>query len=334
ASLVDDILDFSKMQNRTLELNTKPVDLRSLVDIVLATSKVLVGDKDVSIVNDIGPDTPSADADENRLQQIMFNLIGNGIKFTETGTVKISTTKKDSKLIISVSDTGIGIPKDFFAQIFKSFEQADGDTSRVYGGTGLGLAVTKQLVELHGGKIWVDSIEGKGSTFSFSLPISGKEVSAHEIEVRPVAKIQMATSLAAKPIRDMPEIDDIAPVDGDFDILIVDDDPINLQVLSNHLSLQNYNIEMASNGPEALKMLKGQQKYDLILLDIMMPKMSGYEVTEKLRTRYGQHELPIIFLTAKNQVADLITGFSAGGNDFLTKPISKAELLSRVKTHL
>ncbi|MCP4610030.1 MAG: response regulator, partial [Planctomycetes bacterium] len=334
ASLVDDILDFSKMQNRTLELSTKPVDLRSLVDIVLATSKVLVGDKDVSIVNDIGSDTPSADADENRLQQIMFNLIGNGIKFTETGTVKISTTQKDNRLIVSVSDTGIGIPKEKYSQIFESFEQADGDTSRVYGGTGLGLAVTKQLVELHGGEIWVDSIEGKGSTFSFSLPISGEEAPEHEIEERPVAKIQLATSLAAKPIRDMPEIDDIAPVDGDFNILIVDDDPINLQVLSNHLSLQSYNIEMASNGPEALKMLEGDHKFDLILLDIMMPKMSGYEVTEKLRMRHGQHELPIIFLTAKNQVADLITGFSAGGNDFLTKPISKAELLSRVKTHL
>ncbi|MCP4610029.1 MAG: response regulator, partial [Planctomycetes bacterium] len=334
ASLVDDILDFSKMQNHTLELSKMPVDLRALVDIVLATSKVLVADKDLTLLNDIAADVPSVNADENRLQQILYNLIGNGVKFTETGSVKVSAVVKDGRLTVSVSDTGIGIPKENFAQIFESFEQAEGNTARVYGGTGLGLAVTKQLVELHEGEIWLESTEGQGSTFYFTLPISGEKVSERKTKEQPIAKVQFMESIAIESPKVTLQVDDIIPTNSTFDILIVDDDPINLQVLSNHLSLQNYNIEMAANGPEALKMLEDDHMFDLILLDIMMPKMSGYEVTEKLRKRYAHHELPIIFLTAKNQVDDLITGFAAGGNDYLTKPVSKAELLSRVKTHL
>ncbi|MCP4613867.1 MAG: response regulator, partial [Planctomycetes bacterium] len=335
SSLVNDILDFSKMQHRTLELAKAPVDLYAITNVVLTTSKMLLGDKDLKLVNDIDTNISSVNADENRLQQIMYNIIGNAIKFTETGSVTVSAIAKEDNMEVSVADTGIGIPKEKIARVFESFEQAEGGTARVYGGTGLGLAVTKQLVELHGGEIWVETTEGKGSTFFFTLPISGENASKLKAEEQPVSKVQLLEpTITDSPMENPPKIENIEPAEGDFNILIVDDDPVNLQVLENHLSLQHYKITQALNGPEAIKLIEGDQTFDLILLDIMMPKMSGYEVTEMLRDSHAAHELPIIFLTAKNQVDDLITGFAAGGNDYLTKPVAKAELLSRVKTHL
>ncbi|MCP4603757.1 MAG: response regulator [Proteobacteria bacterium] len=334
SSLVNDVLDFSKMQHRTLELSTNPVDLCSISNVVLTTSKTLLGDKNLKLLNDIDTNIPTVNADENRLQQIMYNLIGNAVKFTETGSVKVSAIVKESRMEVRVSDTGIGIPKEKIDRVFESFEQAEGSTARVYGGTGLGLAVTKQLVELHDGEIWAESTEGQGSTFFFTLPISGEKASMLKAEEQPVSKVHVLEPIITNPMDLISKIEDVAPAEGNFNILIVDDDPVNLQVLENHLSLQNYNITQALNGQEALNLIEGEQRFDLILLDIMMPKMSGYEVTEMLRESHAAHELPIIFLSAKNQVVDLITGFTAGGNDYLTKPISKAELLSRVKTHL
>ncbi len=332
ASLVSDILDFSKMKNHTLVLNTKPVELHALVDVVLNTSRVLVGKKAITLSNEVPADLPSAAADEDRLQQILYNLLGNGIKFTESGKVAVAAAVDNNRLQVCVKDTGIGIPQNKIDRIFESFEQLEGDAARTYGGTGLGLAVTQKLVELHGGRIWVQSIEGVGSEFYFTLPISGEKAA------EPTAQMSdtTASSLTARPVAPAGEPTDgiVEPAQGDFRILIVDDDPVNLQVLENHLSLRNYSITQASNGPEALELLEGNQQFDLILLDIMMPRMSGYEVAKKVRQLHAAHELPVIFLTAKNQVTDLLAAFSAGGNDYLTKPIAKAELLSRVKTHL
>ncbi len=338
ASLVDDILDFSKMKNQELALNRKPVDLRSLVEVVLTTSRSLLADKPLILTNDIGPDLPAAFADENRLQQILYNLIGNGIKFTDTGAITVAAALKGDTLELSVQDSGIGIPGDKLGQIFESFEQVEGGATRAYGGTGLGLAVTRQLVELHGGTIAVASTVGEGSTFTFTLPVSDRPTTDRFISIPAAAAA--GPTLDVQGVRTLPSPDNETDkreeptAKGEFNILVVDDDPVNLQVLENHLSLQNYHITRASNGTEALKAIQNGRQFDLILLDIMMPKMSGYEVAQRLRDCYAAHELPVIFLTAKNQVTDLVTGFAAGGNDYLTKPIAKNELLSRVKTHL
>ncbi|MCZ0903654.1 ATP-binding protein, partial [Microcoleus sp. HI-ES] len=195
SNLINDILDFSKLRHKNIELQIKPIGIREIVDIVVTLSQPLIGTKNLQLINSVTPDIPLVDADENRVQQILYNLIGNAIKFTESGRVEISAnalgldspplTDKESsvtsqlqslivrsKLQITVFDSGIGIAEDKLERIFKSFEQADGSTAREYGGTGLGLAVTKQLVELHGGEIHVSSKLGIGSQFTFSLPIS------------------------------------------------------------------------------------------------------------------------------------------------------------------
>ena len=229
-----------------------------------------------------------------------------------------------------VSDTGIGIPEDKLERIFKSFEQAEGSTARKYGGTGLGLTVTKQLVQLHGGKIWVKSTVGKGSQFFLTLPIAEGESS--QLSVNSLSLVQ---SISPVEVSTLSTSEKVKAISGDqLNILIVDDEPVNLQVLDNYLFLQNYHMTQATSGPEALALIEAGLKPDAILLDVMMPKMTGYTVTKKIRERWKADEVPILLLTAKNQVADLVVGFESGANDYLTKPISKDELLARLKTHL
>ncbi|HEY9597980.1 MAG TPA: ATP-binding protein, partial [Cyanophyceae cyanobacterium] len=347
ANLVNDILDFSKLRHKNIELQLKPVGMREIAEIVLTLSRPLVGQKDLQMVNSIDPKLPPANVDENRVQQILHNLVGNAIKFSDRGIVEISAQVIDNYLSLTVSDTGIGISEDKFARIFESFEQADGSTARQYGGTGIGLAVTKKLVELHGGKITVDSTVGVGSQFTFTLPVY--QGSVEDVQLIPILKeesklssqaLKAKTKLVNHLITSTENSSSLqgnsitTHLPGEFKILIVDDEPVNRQVLSNHLSLQNYAITQAINGQEALEIVENGFKPDLILLDVMMPHMTGYEVTQKLRDRFSATDLPILLLTAKTQVSDLVQGLNVGANDYLTKPITKDELLARIKTHL
>ncbi|WP_242203562.1 tetratricopeptide repeat protein [Aestuariivivens insulae] len=331
SNLVNDILDFSKLKNRDLALSIQAVDIFPIADLVLKVSGTLAKGKDLKLVNSISKDIPLVEADENRLQQILYNLVGNAIKFTQCGMVEIQAKEESGFLKVFVSDTGIGIPKDKFDAIFKSFEQADGSTERAYGGTGLGLAVTKQLVELHGGIINVDSEVGKGTTFSFTLPLSNESKTGVAIEKTEDKAQNIQNNIVYE--NNEEEVETHVPI-SDLTILIVDDEPINRRVLENHLTVAGYKVVEVGTGKEALELISKGHFFDLILLDIMMPNMSGYEVCETIRKTYSTSELPIVLLTAKNRVSDLVTGFNVGANDYLTKPFSKNELLSRIKTHL
>ncbi|MGK7875892.1 MAG: ATP-binding protein [Xenococcaceae cyanobacterium] len=363
ANLVNDILDFSKLRHKDIELQLKPIGLREIAEVVLRLNQTLVGNKDLQLINAIPDDLPPAEADENRLQQILHNLVGNAIKFTASGTVEISAelgtgenshptphNTQSSMLAITVSDTGIGIREDKLDRIFESFEQAEGSTAREYGGSGLGLAVTKKLVELHGGEIRLESTPDVGSQFTFTLPISERPLESQPTQSSLVSRQSLAkaswetipynshwseVSSNGQPTSPpSPATTSSPPKPGEWHILIVDDEPVNRQVLVNYLSLHHYAITQASGGPEALALLEGGLKPDLILLDVMMPRMTGYEVTQKIRSSWQLDELPIVLLTAKNLIPDLVAGLEAGSNDYLTKPIAKEELLARLKTHL
>ncbi|MDR3108616.1 MAG: response regulator [Planctomycetaceae bacterium] len=330
-NMINDILDYSKLKSREIELQIKPIDLKTIVDTVLVLSKPLVKDKELSLVNEIDSSL-AVSADENRIQQILYNLIGNAIKFTEKGTVTLSAKTVKDMVAISVKDTGIGIRADKFDSIFESFEQADGSTAREYGGTGLGLSITKKIVELHGGTITVESMVGEGSTFTFTVPVSS--VNADDI----------AICRTSKTVIDMENYANIDSTEGhDFDsaitggacrILVVDDEPVNIQVLMNLLSVRHYSVTKAYNGIDALKLFDDGEEFDLVLLDVMMPKMSGYEVCKRLREKHSLFNLPIIMLTAKNQVQDIVMGFQSGANDYIQKPFDKDELLARAGTLL
>ena len=349
--LVNDILDFSKMKNQHLKLHTSGVELHSLTDVVLTVSVPLIGDKKIVLNNNIKNTLPLVNADENRVEQILYNLIGNAIKFTDQGEISIDAECIKNYVKISVTDTGIGIDNSQLNLIFNSFEQLQGSHERQQSGTGLGLAVTKQLVELHGGQINVDSQKGKGSCFSFTLPINADKItdvtnvkkSSNQQKLNRLQHLdgEIEYLTITEDEQNKSNINEISIAYSNFHILVVDDDPINRQVLFNHLSVLGYQVSEASSGKQALSLIdeaiiedSNKRPFDLILLDIMMPKMSGYEACKVIRQQFNINELPIIFLTAKNQVVDLVESFSIGGNDYLTKPISKHELLSRVENHL
>ncbi|MEM6763509.1 MAG: ATP-binding protein [Bacteroidota bacterium] len=338
SSLVNDLLDFSKLKNYEIQLQRKPVDIRSLTHIVLQVSRSMVGEKDLVVSMDIAPELPAVSADEDRLQQILYNLVGNAIKFTEEGIVTVKAKQEGDKVVVSVVDTGIGISPEKQEGIFRSFEQGDGSTERKYGGTGLGLSITRQLVELHGGKISVESEVGKGSTFSFYLPVTEEspqpttsaKVSSVSINERQEVDIPIAHPLPHEETTTLISENQTTT----YQILVVDDESVNRMVLKNHLVHQPYEVTMAKDGVEAMAFIEAGKHFDLILLDVMMPKMSGYEVCQKLREKYLASELPIVLITAKNQVSDLVTGLNIGANDYIVKPFSKQELLARIKTHI
>lgn len=325
-NLVNDILDFSKLKNQELIVQQKALDLKSLVNLVLLLSEHLLNGKEILFENLIPEPSPIVLGDENRLQQIFLNLLGNAIKFSERGTITIASKLiSPDTLQISVSDTGIGIPEDKFESIFQSFEQVDASISREYGGTGLGLSITKKLVELHGGKIWLTSNLGSGSTFYFTLPLTS--------DIPIITKSENYISNHIQPYTNLDE-ELFTPINvGETKILIVDDEEINLQVLENHLSLAGYQVFHAINGEVALSILE-KEEIHLVLLDIMMPRLSGYDVCKIIRETHTHGSLPVILLTAKNIISDLVYGFNCGANDYLTKPFQKEELLTRIKTHL
>ncbi len=341
SALINDILDFSKLSEDRLILKMKPVDLYTLVHGVFALLRTLADNRHIHLINKIPPDLPRVEADENRLQQVFINLIGNAIKYTDAGYVRVTARLADRQVCIEVEDTGTGIPEAEQEQIFSAFTQVESTDNREYGGTGLGLAITRQLIHLHGGKLRVKSQTGQGSVFSFNLKIASTgpqhlHNSPEAVTAKSLSRFRQSPAGDALPIPSSTDELELAPTPGarEYCILIVDDDPVNRMVLSSILALHNYQTLEANSGMEAIQLIEQEVRIDLIILDVMMPRMSGFETCMRIRVLRAVESLPILFLTAKHFNDDLVRGFVAGGNDFLTKPIAKNELLSRVNTHL
>ncbi len=326
SGLINDILDFSKLREKDITLSLKPIDLYTTVEVDIRILYPSTTGKAIKLLNQVPKDMLAVNADESRLQQILLNLVGNAIKFTKEGSIIISATQQGELISVSVKDTGIGIPNDKLNSIFEAFEQADASIERQYGGSGLGLNIARQLVELHGGTLTVESEQGKGSTFTFTLPVS-HEKATKSAEGIPVTRPKIVSGAVSN------QEPNIASIPGSYGILIVDDEPINRQVLANYLKDDTFKITQVASGADALKVLESEP-IDLVLLDVMMPNMSGFEVCQKIREKHLSSELPVIMVTAKDQVADLIQGLNFGANDYLIKPVSRGEMLARIKTHL
>ncbi|MBN2159933.1 MAG: SpoIIE family protein phosphatase [Spirochaetes bacterium] len=332
--LVNDILDFSKLKHHDIMLNYEPVNMHDVVQLIISITRPLFEKKSIKIINMIEPKGVIVYGDENRIEQVMLNLIGNAVKFTEKGSVTVTARdygEDGRQVAVTVSDTGIGIEPERLDRIFESFEQADGSIIRTHGGTGLGLAITRQLVELQGGLIWAESEPGKGSSFTFTLTksLKSRKRPAREGEFIKQAAGQYSVpgNVVMKGLLSGRLAESVRKK-----IMVVDDEPVNLQVIINHLTLEGYEVITAESGSGLFDALDAGDVPDLVLLDIMLPRISGFDICRKVREKFSPHELPIVMLTAKNKTGDIVTGLAAGANDYLPKPVNRDELVARIRS--
>jgi signal transduction histidine kinase/CheY-like chemotaxis protein len=320
--LINDILDFSKIEEGKIIIETTPFNIKHLLDNLKNTFKVKANSKRLKFSLQVDPDIPATlTGDPHRLSQILINLIDNALKFTEKGAINLDVgtvrkTESHIEINFSVKDTGIGISKGEQERIFERFEQAKTDTSRKFGGSGLGLAIIRNLLKLQGTDIQVNSAPGKGSEFYFNLKFG---ISRGEDSVPEPAKYK-----AKKP-------SELSSVH----ILLVEDNEMNMKVAKRFLERWEYDIDTAENGLEALKKYK-TKNYDLILMDLHMPEMDGWEATKAIRksNKVNSKNVPIIALTADVMIEDLTKLYDMGMNDYITKPFKADELKSKIEKYL
>ncbi len=328
-ALINEILDLSKVEAGKMPVDPKGVKIVQVKEYLEQTFKPIAEHKNLDFKINVDPLLPkSMLTDENRLHQILKNLLSNAFKFTETGGVTLrvclaskernfaTETLKQAKSVIafSVKDTGIGIPSDKQKLIFEAFQQADGTTSRKYGGTGLGLTISREIARLLGGMIEVESMPEQGSTFTLYLPQNymGQD------------PLRLAPIEAETIIPELPKNADFAGKK----VLVVDDDIRNIFAITSMLEAQGMLVTHAENGKVALKCLHDNPDVDLILMDTMMPEMDGLEAIKAIRLIQEFEQLPIISLTAKAMKGDREKCIESGASDYITKPVSPKNLLS------
>lgn len=322
AGLVHDILDLNRIRHGQLLIHTTSVNLGMSVQFVMETLSISPINKEVRLVNALPAKLPLILADENRLKQILYNLLENGLKYTNKGTVVLSAERRGDELAISVTDTGRGIPEHEIAGLFQPFVQSE-EFGHIGEGLGLGLSIAKQLAELQGGRLEAESTVGVGSRFTFTLPI---DLASEEAAASAVSEETMHFPLSG-------QMEDHQT--ADFHLLIVDDEPSNLKVLIDEVSSMRYGYTAVGSGEEALEALRRSKiKPDLVLLDLMMPGISGLDVCREIRLLQGLAELPVLMLTASGQTGDIVASFAAGANDIVQKPFELAELRARVQSLL
>jgi CheY-like chemotaxis protein len=324
-TIINDILDFSKIEAGKLDLDRSDFKLHETIAELMKVMALKARQKGLVLKLDAGPDIPETlKGDSGRLRQILVNLLGNAVKFTHHGEVVLRVTRDavitqdDVVLQFSVSDTGVGIPHDRLESIFEPFTQADGSTTRTYGGTGLGLTISAQLVNLMGGRLWVESEIGKGSTFHFA---------AHFLAVR------AAGALEAPRGRQLSRASRKAGR-----VLVVDDNKVNQLIAKRLLEKNGNTVMVAHNGRQALAILDDAAAagFDCVLMDVQMPEMDGFQCTALIRAKErttGLH-LPIIAMTAHAMKDDEIRCLAAGMDGYLSKPLDPARFLDLLEFHL
>ncbi len=342
--LINDILDLSKIESGKMDIHYDDVHLDDIMEYCNQQFKLIAKEQKLDFFIHKQNDLPKKiRSDALRLIQILKNLLANAFKFTEKGSVSLElrsvkdheTGGREPEMVaFSVSDTGIGIPADKQHIIFEAFNQADGTTSRKYGGTGLGLSICRELADLLGGYIEVESEEGKGSTFTLFLPM--REAAFHPgVEEAAAAAADRGedtdyTEINA-PEEDYPLVKEVLT---DKNILIVDDDMRNVYALTSALESAGMKVQFAENGKEAIDKLEKHAGIHLILMDIMMPDMDGYEAIVSIRSMTQYQSLPIIALTAKAMKQDRQKCMDVGASDYISKPINMEQLFSMLKVWL
>jgi two-component system sensor histidine kinase ChiS len=328
-AMVNTILDFNSLKKHQLVSDPRPIVLKQTVDFLLPSfyGQMKPG---VALVNRLSDELPAVVGDEAKLEQVLHNLLRNALQYTDKGNVTVDAEVKDHQVILQVRDTGRGISPEKMAELFSPFHQAADIDTRPAGGLGLGLALSRPLIEQMGGRLEIHSQEGQGTTVLVALPVCPPS----KLQYFQAQRLDRTFRGPPRPAEDGEAAKAIEPIsETGTTVLIVDDEPVNLLVLRSFLTRYNYQILEAASGPEALELV-AQNVVDLVILDIMMPGMSGYEVCSRIRERFTPARLPILLLTAKNQVEDLLKGYKVGASDFLTKPFQREELKARMDLHL
>jgi signal transduction histidine kinase/DNA-binding NarL/FixJ family response regulator len=306
-AILDEILDFSKLEAGKLTIEEVPLDLPLLLSKVAELMRPRAEDKGLTLALTLDPAVPAAiRADPTRLRQILLNLIGNAVKFTETGGIQVRVEVRSGRLVIEVADTGIGIPAEMQARLFTEFTQGDGSIARRFGGTGLGLAICRQLAELMGGDIAVDSAPGQGSTFRVELPLV--PASIDEVEREQAAE----TPLDLPPLR----------------ILLAEDNVVNQKVAVALLSRAGHAVTVATDGHQAVERVAAED-FDAVLMDMQMPVMDGLEATRRIRALPEPRcRIPVVALTANALKGDDQRCLDAGMDGYLPKPVNGPALFA------
>lgn len=317
--LIDDLLDVSRIITGKLRLDVKPADLASIIELAVESVRPAAEAKGVRLQTELGLAARPFQADANRLQQVVWNLASNAVKFTPTGgSVSIQLRCSENEAEISVSDTGIGIPPQFLPFVFDRFRQADSSVTRTHGGLGLGLAIVRHLVEMHGGTVRAES-EGEGRGATFTITLQAMTPSAEPNEAPPPAMDQWNA------------LSDLAPNLSGLRVLVVDDQPEVRALVSTILQLGEAEVQTAEGVAEALEILT-KWRPDFLISDISMPDSDGYELIRRVRQQEqnGGRRLPALALTARAGAEDRIRALAAGFQMHLPKPVEPDELLVSV----
>ncbi|MFI5588146.1 HAMP domain-containing protein [Amycolatopsis sp. NPDC051758] len=341
--LINDILDLAKVEAGRLDMQMTDITLPELVDYVESLCRPLTADKGLEFAVHIDPPVPgSVHTDEHRLQQILRNLLSNAAKFTDEGRVRLHIRAADPAeveqeslkgapgiIAFAVEDTGIGIPEEKLAVIFEAFRQADGTTSRKYGGTGLGLNISQQLTELLGGELRVVSEPGKGSTFTLYLPVAAANL------VDPAVTALSSPRLPPVPSTVLVAAPDVAPkrFHGEK-VLIVDDDLRNVFALAAVLEQAGLEVVYAETGVDGIRALERHEDTALVLMDVMMPELDGNATIAAIRAEAANADLPVIAVTAKATAEDRARTLASGADDYITKPVDTEKLLDVIAAKL
>lgn len=353
--LIDDILDLSKIEAGKIILTIDEVNLTEIPELIKHTFEPIAENKGIEFNIEIDPKLPLIwHTDGQRLEQIMKNLLSNAFKFIKEGSVDLSLKIADRAaveqvlpmygeeqvLAIAVRDTGIGIPLEKQQLIFEAFQQVDGETNRQYGGTGLGLSICNEFSRLLGGKIVLDSAPNIGSTFTLYLPNlneeklelitrSNEEVAAADSQIVIVSNYEEQQNNTAAEL-----VHDENALFVDKNVLIVEDDDRNVYALVKALERKGMHVTVAGNGNQCMEILQHNTSFDLILMDIMMPLMDGFEAIKAIRQNQDLQELPIIALTAKAMKSDRDRCLEVGASDYISKPINMDQLISLMRVWL
>ncbi|QOX62038.1 response regulator [Anoxybacterium hadale] len=318
--MINDLQDVSNIRYGGAKLNAVPIDLKRMIDSQLILFRYMYKNEGLPVFNEISADHPLVLADEERMRQIVNKLIGHFLKYATKGKIRIAANWDRKRTRVTLENTEVVVNTELLHSIFDGADVRRGTSPRKQDCSELEMNLIKHLIELHGGRIWITSNVEVGTRICFTLPVSTETKAAKS---KNYAGKQNDLICQEEASYDEP---------CHFNILAVDDDSANLQVLRNILKLSGYEVKSVENGMKALEHLERQADLDLVILDIMMPEMSGFKVLEKIREKYNMAELPVLMLTAKTEKEYISLCFQMGANDFLSKPFESQELSARARS--